>query len=308
MTTWLDIEPSEYHALKAFGSSAIKCFAQDGPLQFHHDYIAKKNYFDSDAMRIGRSFHKAMEEPVTWQDWYVRVPTTIEHNELYDDAVFSMPEGTTAKIPEPGEPVSARRLFDKTYVGYFKLHAESNGLDWLNDDEIEIVKQQQQACWDNLAIREVLESDTKKVEVAAVKEHGHITIKALIDLLIQPKFWDFKTTKANNPHQYWRDFQRLGYGYQIAHYRLVTGIEEHGHIFVSNSAPFEAQIMDIPLRVIQHEWDKTQEHHDNLSQLIGQLNEHTGTDSQGIPFDFHNEPWGSVIDPTVMFLGEDDLI
>lgn len=294
---------ADYHAMPGYGSSALRCFALDGPLEFYACYVSRKKVAkDSDARRLGRGFHLGMECPDHWKDAIVRVPTTIREDDFYHEVLAELhSRGSKGKIPKPGSPVNLRCDFDSAYIGRFQQLADVKGCDFLNDDQIELVERQIDACWDNPAIREILERKCQH-EVPCTLQFSHFTLKALLDLLVVDScFYDFKTTRANNPYRWWWEYKKNGYGFQIATYQIVTGIHEHGLIYVHNTDPVEAQIMDVPESLIQKELDDVQRHCEWLDQHLGTV-DMSAVDSQGIPLEFHNEPWGTVIDPEEMFL------
>lgn len=302
---WLtDVSPQKYHQLAGIGSSALRSFVKDGPLDYYAKYVAKTKQTDSEAFRLGRAFHKAMETE-HWQDYIVRVPTTIEQCEYYDLAVMHLESrpNSKAKIPKPGDAVNKRQEFDRLYVRLFEQHAAIHDCDFLDDDEIGLVRFQVKAVRENQAIVELLEQDCQ-AESAVTLKVGNLTAKALLDLHSGTDwFADFKTTKARNPHQFWYEFQRHGYDFQIAHYRLVSGIKCHKVIYVTKEPPFEAQVMDVPFAIIEDRLQDVERHLRDLDQLHTQASETDERDCNGIPFVFHNEPWGAEIDPVEMFIG-----
>ncbi len=301
--TWHNLDAAAYHAMPGFGSSAIRTFALHGPLEFYACHVAKtKQVKPTKSMRLGTAYHKAMEEPERWKDYIVRVPTTIEHNEFYDELVASWDAKSRATIPVTGEVISSRRKFDTLYVQKFQELAAIQGKEFLDDDQIRLVEDQVKATWDNPAIAEIL-SQPKESEVPVTLSLRNITLKALLDVLYGARsgFLDFKTTMATNPHSFWWEFKKRGYGFQFALYELVSGVTEHKVIYVHNQMPLEAQLMDVPRRLIENELEAVERHVEWLDQALGTI-DLTAVDSLGIPLEFHNEMWGTEIDPVEMFL------
>lgn len=298
---FLDITVEEYHEHPGIGSGALRTFIMTGPLEYYACHVAKKKESESDAFRLGRAFHAAMETPGTWTDRYIRVPIAIDDADVASDieATFKA-AGSKAAIPGFGEELNLRRPFDRAYRDHFRLVAERECKDYLNGDEIDTVHKQVAAVWDNPAIRDIL-SVPGKAEVAAVRQVGGLVVKALLDVYQRERFIDFKTTKAKSPSEFWREAKRHGYDWQIAHYSIVTGQNVHKLVYVSKEYPFEAQLVDMPTEWIADKKDAIEYHLGCLNQLYEQLDDNPEVDSDGIPLIFHNEPWGAEIDPIAMF-------
>lgn len=293
---WLNISAAEYHALPAFGSSAIRCFALAGQLEFYARYIAKtKVREDTDAMRMGRAFHAAMEDNGDWTERYCRVPTRVEDDEFVEDINKEL-DGKDSKAARlvPDADLNFKLPSHRAYFDAHKLRAERLGKDFLSDDEIDTVHQQVQAVYDNPECKDILCHRTGLLsEVACVFHHDSgIERKALIDRVISTGIVDFKKTCESSPFEFVRAARRLGYDYQLGDYLFVTGKTYACIISVNDSAPFEAHAWEMPPALMRQRMDDAERYTTLIAQQM-RMAEIDEKDSQGIPLSWHNEGWGA---------------
>lgn len=293
---WLNLSAAEYHALDALGSSAIKCFAVDGQLEFYARYIAKtKERKETDAMRLGRAFHAAMEDENGWEKRYARIPTSIEDDEFVEAINGARDPKSKAEPLVVGVPIYPKFPTHREYVEAHRLRAERLGLDWMNDDEIEIVHRQIQSAYANPAIRELLENKSQlNVEATCIAQHSSgLKIKALCDMVLPAGIIDFKTTsQPNNRSFLWDAFKKRHYDYQAGLYRLVTGKERFWFISIKGEPEYEANLFEVPPRLLE----QRQADIDNSLNLIAQTMRMSALDEKdesGIPPSWHSEGWGT---------------
>ena len=300
---WLDISATEYHDLPAVSSGGLKTYEKAGPLEYHAAYVAKtKVSEETTAKRMGTAFHRAMEDPESWKTGYAIRPTVATDPGLLAIVRDMMPEKTTAEAPELGETLNLRKTFHKMYLGLVEEEAVAAGKTLMTEDQYAIIDLQIASVYDNKDCREFVGKKTSSnVEMACVWECPltGLAVKALVDLLVGDTVVDFKTTKARNPYEWLRDVEKLGYGYQLAHYLYVTGKPEFRFITVTSE-----EMLKTGSHCEANLWhgvpaDLTRWHDKNISTLhaIASHARLTGefedlVDGQGVPFAWHNEGWG----------------
>jgi hypothetical protein len=300
---WLDISATEYHDLPAVSSGGLKTYEKAGPLEYHAAYVAKtKVSEETTAKRMGTAFHQAMEDPATWENGYVILPSVIESPLLVERVVATFSETSKAKQPELGETLNMKLPSHRMYVDLFTGDANADGCEVLTVEQYEIIDLQIASVYDNKDCLEFVGKKTSSnVEMACVWECPltGLAVKALVDLLVGDTVVDFKTTKARNPYEWLRDVEKLGYGYQLAHYLYVTGKPEFRFITVTSE-----EMLKTGSHCEANLWhgvpaDLTRWHDKNISTLhaIASHARLTGefedlVDGQGVPFAWHNEGWG----------------
>jgi hypothetical protein len=291
---WLAITPKEYHALDALGSSAIRCFALEGQLEFYARFVSRlKKKSDSDAMRLGRAFHAAMEGDPNWHDRYAMIPGIIEDDDMCASVNSDIPAKSTAKPCMPGDELNLRIPSHRAYLELHQEAAIKDGKDWMTPAEVERVLFQVAAVYDNSDCRELLSLQSNlQSEVACVYNHGGVKRKALIDRVVDDGIVDFKSTCQSNPLEFLRDARRRGYDYQMGDQLFVTGKTWAAILSVNDTYPFEAHVWDMPKNLMAKRTDDARRHTDAIGQLQ-QLSLIDEKDSQGIPVSYHNELWGS---------------
>lgn len=309
---WPQMTFEEYHAADGVSSGALKAFAKDGPLAWWQQYVAgRTERKDTVAMRLGRAFHMAMSDPAGYQQWYTRIPSTYHDDDILEDVVSrldSRGSHSKAQRPTPGEPINNRTDAGRMYLAGVKTRAELNGREFLTDLDIELVDRQVAAVWDNTACRDYL-SEGGFPERACLWEcpESGLAVKALADFDMPDSdtYIEFKTSLAPNPYQFiQREWSKLGYGHQVAHYRYVLGRANSIVITVTsrlstsavNPPCVEALLYNVPRAFVEMEHEKNLAHLQQMAQLWRQV-EGAELDSDGIPDIFHNEGWGGEIDP-----------
>lgn len=291
---WLPVTPAEYHALDALGSSAIRCFALEGQLEFYARFVVRlKPKDDTDAMRLGRAFHAAMEGDENWRDRYVMIPGLIEDDEICEAVNAEMDDGSKAKRCVPGDEINMRLPSHRSYMDAHRQAALDSGRDWMTPGEIERVKYQVAAVYDNPDCRELLAIKTDLLsEVACVYDHGGVKRKALLDRVVGDGVVDFKSTCQSNPLEFLRDAKRRGYDYQMGDQLFVTGKVWAAIISVNDTYPYEAHAWDMPPNLMMARREDARRH----TEAIGQLQQMAlldDKDAQGVPHSYHNDLWGS---------------
>jgi hypothetical protein len=291
---WLTITPEEYHALDALGSSAIRCFTLEGQLEFYARFVAKlKHKPDTDAMRLGRAFHAAMEGDPDWQGRYVLIPDVIADDDVCDDVNDNMKSGSKATPCIPGDEINQRLATHRAYIEAHREAALKTGKDWMTPAEVERVRGQVAAVYDNPDCKDLLSLRTNlQSEVACVYDHGGVRRKALIDRVVGDGIVDFKSTCQSNPLEFLRDAKRRGYDYQMGDQLFVTGKSWAAIISVNDTYPYEAHAWDMPKGLMNMRVDDAKRHTEAIGQLQ-QLALIDETDSQGVPVSYHNDLWGS---------------
>jgi hypothetical protein len=291
---WLTITPEQYHALDALGSSAIRCFALEGQLEFYARFVAKlKPKPDTDAMRMGRAFHAAMEGDPEWNNRYAVVPDVIQDDDVCDEVNANMKSGSKATPCIPGDEINQRLQSHRAYLDAHREAALKTGMDWMTPSEAERVKYQVAAVYDNPDCRELLSIRSNiQSEVACVYDHAGVKRKALIDRVVGDGIVDFKSTCQSNPLEFLRDAKRRGYDYQMGDQLFVTGKSWAAIISVNDTYPYEAHAWDMPKGLMVQRVDDATRHTEAIGQLrqLALLDEN---DSQGVPTSYHNELWGS---------------
>lgn len=290
---WLPITPAEYHALDAWGSSAIKDFALGALPDFWARHVAKtKAREETDAMRMGRAFHAAMEGRDDWRKTYVRIPDKVEDDEFVD-AINGAITGKSEPL-KVGVPIYPKFPTHREYVEAHKQRAARLGLDWLADSEIDTVNRQVDAVYDNQECRDILGVKTDLLsEVACIYSHDSgEKCKALLDRVISTGIVDYKKTCERTPCGFARDALRRGYDRQLGYYCFVSGKVYACIISVTDEAPFEAHAWEIPAGLLRQRIEDGERTVNAIAQLrrMSGLDE---VDSQGMPLSYHTEGWGT---------------
>lgn len=307
-----DMSSEEYHALPAIGSTALKCFIQEGPLDYYWKYIVGNvDQQEKYAYTMGTVFHLAMEYPTGWQDFVAAEPDVVRNDGIYADIhelAHAEIRGSKAKPSRVGEELGSHSKFDKAYKQAFKDYATDHGKIAIKQEDVDKVTAQQLAVYDHYEVRQFIESCPRRETPVTLELEG-ITAKALLDISNDWQFGDFKTTRFRNINSFYRlGFRKLGYDYQFAHYRLVSGFESHKLITVTNTAPYEAHLFDVTEAMIEEQIKDVERQLSWMAQLMSQLSPDALLCSQGIPHDWHSEFWGAEIDMEEVFLDKPVLI
>lgn len=294
---WMNLTPREYHAYPAFGSSALKCFAVEGHLDFWAKYVARTKVIkDTDALRMGRAFHAAMEGDEQWMSRYRVMPDKVMDDEVAREINASLGNSKAERL-EPGAELNFRLKSHRLYRDFHMCAAIENDQDWLTKAEVEKVHQQVNAVFDNAACCDLLAQTTQLFsEVACLYNHNGTLLKALIDKRTTRGILDFKKTCFRNPQDTLRDMMNRKYHYQMGMYLYVTGLEEAHIISVSDEYPFEAHPWKMPPQEMQDCIARARHIADNIDFLLKAALLDTDTDSQGVPPTFHNDLWGSELE------------
>lgn len=319
MTTnreWLNITAEEYHLYPAVSSGGLKCYEKKGPLEYHAMYIAKtKLNEDTTAKRMGTAFHKAMEDPDSWQTGYVLRPTEATDALLIAKVEAMISEHSSAEAPKLGEKLNMRKKFHKAYVELMEQEAVADGKVMLTSDEYDIIDLQIAAVYDNVVCREVVGQKTRtNVEMACVAECSKtgVMIKALTDLLVGDVIVDFKTTKAANAYEFCRDAMDMGYRFQAAHYLHVTGCTEFRFLSVTSQASLktgshcEANLWRVPDKVIREAHEKNIQTLGSIKSNLKAAGDDT-MDCQGVPYAWHNNDWNAELPLDTNYFLNDEL-
>lgn len=296
---WLNLTPEEYHALDALGSGALRCHAIEGNLEFYARYIAKtKQRDDTDAMRMGRAFHAAMENDGDWEGRYVLVPESVQEDVISEGINYALDlSGSKAQRLSPGQELNFKLPSHRQYFEAWKNLAANEKKDFLTPSELETVKRQVHAVYDNPECRDILSHKTDLLsEVACILHHeSGIDLKALLDRVIGTGIVDFKKTCKRNPCDFYRDACNRGYDRQMGHYLFVSGKVYAVIISVTDEPPFEANAWEMPAKLMQERIADTEHQVYQIAQL--KHNSYSDElDSQGVPLSFHNELWGARIE------------
>jgi len=300
-----DMDEPAYRKHPGIGSTQLKCFILEGPLDYYWKYVLG-NLEDEEKYHytLGSVFHLAMEYPDGWQDFVTVEPSVVRNDGDYRDCYLQAMgaiQGTKAKPTKVGDTIGSASKFDKAYKAAFKEWANDHGKYVIKADDVDKILGQQAAVYDNFEVRDFIESCPRR-ETPVTLEMDGITAKALLDISNDHVFGDFKTTRFRNIHSFYRlAFRKMGYDYQFAHYRLVSGIESHKIIPVTNAPPYEAMIMDVGWEMISEQYDHVIRDLEWLAQHLSMVDE-SEKDSQGIPYDWHSEYWGAEIDMEEVFL------
>lgn len=307
-----DMSSEEYHALPAIGSTALKCFIQQGPLDYYWKYVlGRHEEKEKYAYTMGTAFHLAMEYPTDWQDFVAAEPEVVRNDGVYAEFLelaHAEIHGTKSTVTRVGEELGDSRKFDKAYKQAFKDWASDHGKLVIKQEDVDKVIAQQLAVYDHYEVRQFIDSCPDR-ETPVTLELNGITAKALMDISNEWQFGDFKTTRFRNIHSFYRlGFRKLGYDYQFAHYRLVSGMNVHKLISVTNAAPYEAHLFDVTERMIEEQIKDVDRHLEWLAQHSSQLSDNALLCSQGIPHDWHSEFWGAEIDMEEVFLQDQPVL
>jgi hypothetical protein len=291
---WLPITPAEYHALDAYGSSAIRCFALEGPLEFYAKFVARhKVKDDTPKLRLGRAFHAAMEGDLDWESRYMLIPSVIEGGDVCAAVNATIGKDSKAKRCVHGDPVNLKLPSHRAYMTAHQELAAAAGKDWMTPKDIERVKSQVAAVYDNPDCRELLSIQTDLLsEVACTCEYSGVKRKALIDRVVGDGIVDFKSTCQSNPLEFLRDAKRRGYDYQMGDQLFVTGKRWATIISVNDTYPYEAHAWDMPVNLMVRRIEDARRHTEAIGQLH-LLSLIDDKDSQGIPVSYHNDMWGA---------------
>lgn len=312
---WRDISAEEYHKTPGLSSTGLRCFARQGQLEFYVRHVAAtKTLKDTEDMKEGRAFHKAMEKPDQWSDFYATLPNTVPDDELAQSVNLELRGGggetamvVAGKGKKKAESKAAELIVGEEWDWKLKSHRQyrdafaaqsaKNGKELLAAEQLETVKRQVEAVWDNQACRQYLEAKDLNVEMAcfATDDKLPFTLKALTDLLLPRTVIDFKKTRERHPKDFIRAaIHRYGYDWQGAYYCLVTGRQEFRVISVTDEYPFEANCFHLPKDRLAHLRDEViPKHILTLSEIWQGALVSTSVDSQGIPLDYHSTDWGA---------------
>ena len=298
MREWLHISTADYHALPAFGSGAIRCFSMDGPLEFWARYISRTKVKDeTDPMRLGRAFHAAMETG-DWQSGYWPIPTVIQ-DDAYASEINAAMEGRKSQGARlnPGDEINTRLPAHRLYLAAHETQAQTRGLDFLTEAEIESVKRQVQACYDHAGIADLLQHKSSlNVEATCVLQHSSgLKLKALCDLVLTNGILDFKTTGQRNNFSFLRDAFRKGYDFQAGQYSVVTGKEQFWFASVTSEPPFEANLFEVPPSLLLQRAEDVNRQTEVIAQTM-RMSALDDKDSQGIPASWHSEGWNTALE------------
>lgn len=300
MREWLAIRPIEYHQLEAFGSGAMKCFATKGQLEFYYNYVLKQRADeDTDALRMGRAFHAAMEDPNNWRDRYSLIPTAID-DDRYVPEINDMldQQQSDSRRLVIGHKINTHLPSHRQYLQCHRTAADLAGKDFMTAEDAIKVAGQVAAVYDNPACRDLLaEKRAFNCEATCILHHDSgVDLKALCDLTLCESIADFKTTRMRNPNDFIRDAIKIGgrgYDWQAGHYSLVTGKSQFFFVSVTNDPPYEANVFEVPRRIVAARRGDIERHCYQLALLL--KDKISDVDSQGIPLSFHSEMWGTVI-------------
>lgn len=297
---WKNLTAEEYHAAPGLSSSALRCYIREGRLKYYARYIQKKlPVVDSHAMKMGRVFHKAMEAPNGWQDSYLVMPDVIP-----DDATVHVinnaakAAGSKAESLIPGKEWEFGKKLHRQFRDHLQAQSAREQKELLTPAELEIVKCQINAVFDNTKCREWITETQIRSEISCFLETEKLPwpLKALIDIDHAPSIIDFKKTCEHHYSGFIRDAFRRGYHWQLAYYALVAGRTEGRIIAVTDSAPFEANLYVLDERRMKGLIAEIREHVKRLAAdcEVGEF-EDTATDSFGVPPKWHNENWDAEI-------------
>jgi hypothetical protein len=295
---WLDITPEQYHELDAFGSGAIRTYVVDGLAEFWAKCIKKiKQRAETNALRLGRAFHAAMEDPDSWRDMVIETPHAIDDDELAAQANTELIDGKSKKVPATvGARLNRQYPTHRRWVELWEERAQRDGLDILSADAIANLNLMIRSVYDNTECCEILEDKNHlNVEVACVCQHtSGVMLKALIDLMHGECVTDFKTTCEARPEGFIRFAWKHGYLWQAAHYCLVAGKERFRFISVRNEPPYESNVFEVPPQLLHPRIEQVDRQVTELAQVMTN-SQMDSLDCQGMPLSYHNEGWGSVI-------------
>lgn len=245
----LNITAAEYHQYDAVSHHGMRCFEQDGALVYHARYIERSlEKVDTDAMRLGRIFHLAMEKQDKWKEAVYLVPESLEDDEFLEE-IAEQCRGRSKASFEPGTPISLKVPGHRLYMEAHQLKAARLGQEWVTPKDIATVLGQIMAVYENPeCLQYVNHGRHDAAEVACIAEDFETGLmkKALIDLLLDDVIVDYKVTRFRTAKKYVWDAYNRGYQYQGDHYLDVTGREKFCQIVVTSEPPFEANVFVLP--------------------------------------------------------------
>jgi len=301
---WLNITAAEYHELDAISSSMLKAMEKEGPMDYHAQYIAKqKQRPATTAQRMGTAFHSAMENPDCWDKSYLIIDEVIDDKSIAEQVneVLDEKKSSAARC-EMGAAINRRQAAHKMYLAEVERQAAEDGREIMTAYQYAIVEKQIAAVYDNPGTAQYVgHRNPNNVELACLWDCPYgMPVKALVDLLVDDTIVDFKTTRATQNYDWFREGKRHGYAYQAAHYLYVTGLPKFCFISVTSEAALktgshcEAMLWDVTYA------DLAEAHEANMKALstLQTADLLSGndplTDSQGVPEIWHNEGWGSL--------------
>ena len=269
-----DVTLDEYHKRPELSSSGIRTFAKCGPWQFlaenldfarsaaslmgtrlteDIDEVARE---DTDSTRLGRAFHLAMQFGVGHIDAHVvQVPKVIADDEHLEAVIASIPDGSKATRPEPGDEINMNLKYHRGYVDGMRARAQKEGKDWVTANELHVLKRQVEAVFANPACRDFLEQPGAELEKCCVGlcAKTGLPVKAIADLLLPALgvVLDFKTTRAKTANEFVYDALKVySYAHQGDWYLRVFGHQLFKLISVRGKPPYEAMLYDLPKNVL----------------------------------------------------------
>jgi hypothetical protein len=307
---WVNMTSEQYHAAPGLSSSALRCFILEGELAYYHRYVARTQVQpETDALKLGRIFHLAMEKPTTWEQEVVVISPTVPDplDPLAIGINSNLKAGSKADLLYPGAEWNERLKTHRQYRDDVERLAQAQGKHFLRHEEYEQVKSQVNAVWDNHSAKEILTGNQLKSEMAcfATAKTLPFQLKALLDNHDDDCVIDFKSTRFLNWSDFIRDGYRKGYHWQMAYYCLVSGLKRAKIIAVTNTPPYEANVFYMgPKRIKQLINGLKSDGSDGLiyqiKKLSGiydhlQLQHNLTLDSLGVPLEWHHERWGKPI-------------
>src|SRR5690606_11923826 len=123
-------------------SSALRCFAKDGPLACYARYVAHIcEPSESDAKSLGTAFHKAMENREAFDSSYVVMPEVIKDESIAEDVNEELYDsGSKAARCNVGDKINLKFPSHRKFVDRFKLHWESQGKEILTYEAADRVR------------------------------------------------------------------------------------------------------------------------------------------------------------------------
>lgn len=286
---WLHISPDEYRELPAYGSSALRQFILSRP-DFWAEYIGKvRPPKDSEAMILGRNFHAAIASGDAWRGW-VFLPAKIIGGEIFDEVNAGL-RGNAKRLVE-GAEIDTSLVAHERYMAKWREFGETLGAPYLDGRVVPMV----QACQDNPAVRELLSAAGLASEVTCIYKHpSGVELKALLDLVLPNGVVDFKTTAEHSSEDFLRvAFKRLGYQWQAAHYNMVSGKRDFFFVSITKTAPYIANVFEVPQRKLSELKEKLEYHVESLAQCLRLSALDDKTSADGMPVSFMPEGWGTV--------------
>jgi len=239
----VEMSPAEYHAADAVSSGGLKCYAKEGPLMYHAKYVSRTaDDKDSDAKRLGRAFHSAMEHG-EWENLFCILPDIVGDDDELIQSVNAQFEGTKSKRLTSGEEINLRLPTHRVYLDAITLSANLKGLEVLSKGEGRVIQAMVESVFENPAAAEYVGHGQSEIACFGQCELTGLPVKALGDLLQPERVIDFKTTRQSTVNG-WRDeaLRKLSYQYQAEWYMRVFGVEEFVFITVRNEPPWESMV------------------------------------------------------------------